>query len=479
MPFISKVMAVIVALFLGVGYLAYDYFYKEVEPSLDNLEQSERLSLKKNIVVMGVDERSGDTGRSDTLFVVMFDPKNKNASLLSIPRDTMVKIPRHGWDKVNHAYAYGGEKMTRQTVEEFLGIRINNYVLIDTKGFPGIVDAIGGVDIDVDEDMHYSDPYDDNGGLVINIAKGKQHMDGAKAIQYVRYRDEQGDIGRIKRQQKFIAAMYDKVVSAQILVKIPGILKEITSLIKTDLDMTDMASIAKALYDQSKTSGGLQMATVPGEPAYIEDISYWIPDMTDLRAEMVKMQGATMSSKYRAAAERYESEYHKLVPGAGDNDKKDNKDKKIIIKKIDNPDLLKAVEVAKETEKKAGDKGKKKEDSAVKGNSVGEKKPVQPQENTPKAQESNANRPIKVNIINCSGRPEDLATVIAAARAQGFQVMGTSTGNTIASTQIVSTTNNGKIVERLGSLPFRYALRIALNPSAGIDGTIYIGEDFR
>ena len=84
--------------------------------------------------------------------------------------------------------------------KNFLGIRINNYVMIDFKGFKGLVDAIGGVDIEVEKPMSYYDEWD---GFTIDLAPGMQHMDGDKAIQYVRYRDEEGDIGRIRRQQKF------------------------------------------------------------------------------------------------------------------------------------------------------------------------------------------------------------------------------------------------------------------------------------
>lgn len=118
--------------------------------------------MKKNIVVLGVDERPSeeDTGRSDTLFVVMLDSDNNNVSLLSVPRDTRVKIPGYGWDKINHAFAFGGHKLTQQTTEELLGIRINNYVMIDFKGFKGLVDAIGGVDIEVEKPMSYYDEWD-------------------------------------------------------------------------------------------------------------------------------------------------------------------------------------------------------------------------------------------------------------------------------------------------------------------------------
>ena len=189
MKFGKKAIAIAMALILAISYLVYEYvtdgpFFGGI--ALDSLTRADRLALKKNIVVMGVDERDTDAGRSDTLFVVMLDPKNNNVSLLSIPRDTMVRVPGRGWDKINHAFAYGGHKLTQQTVEEFLGIQINNYVVVDFSGFKDLVNAIGGIDINVEKDMYYEDPYDN---LVIDLQQGRQHLDGEKAIQYVRYRD--------------------------------------------------------------------------------------------------------------------------------------------------------------------------------------------------------------------------------------------------------------------------------------------------
>lgn len=165
---------------------------------------------KSTIMIMGVDERDDDVGRSDTLMVAAIDPKKNQASLLSVPRDTRVKIKGHGFDKINAAYAYGHEQLSQDTIEHLLGIKIDHYIIINTKSFKKIIDAIGGIDIDVPKRMHYEDPWDDDGGLVIDFKPGKQHMDGAKAITYVRYRDEEGDIGRIKRQQAFVQACLDK-----------------------------------------------------------------------------------------------------------------------------------------------------------------------------------------------------------------------------------------------------------------------------
>ena len=271
----------------------------------DSLEQLDLLSGKKNIVVMGCDVRKGDAGRSDTLFVVMLDKSKKNAALLSVPRDTRVKIKGHGWDKINAAFAYGGQKLTRETVQDFLGIKINNYVLVDFQGFKGLVDAVGGVAIDVEKRMYYYDPYD---GFETDLRPGRQHMDGKTAMQYVRYRDEEGDIGRIRRQQKFLMALYRHIASKNIIAKIPGVSKQIMSMVKTDLSLKEMVELGNVMRDMVEKDG-LKMSMVPGEPEYIDGISYWIPDIPKMRQKMADMQGVKISEKFNENTKKLEQEY--------------------------------------------------------------------------------------------------------------------------------------------------------------------------
>jgi len=263
------------------------------------------LSGKKNIVVMGCDIRKDDVGRSDTLFVVMLDKSNTNASLLSIPRDTRVKIKDHGWDKVNAAFAYGGHKLTKETVQDFLGIKLNNYVVVDFQGFKDLVDVIGGVDIKVEKRMYYYDPYAD---FEIDLRPGMQHMNGKTAMQYVRYRDEEGDIGRIRRQQKFIMALYKQIASKNIIAKMPGVSKQIMSMIKTDLSLKEMVEVGKVMHGMMEKNG-LKMAMVPGEPKYIDGISYWIPDVPKMRQQMAQMQDVKMTEKFNENTKELEKEY--------------------------------------------------------------------------------------------------------------------------------------------------------------------------
>ena len=273
--------------------------------SLDRIADMDFLSGKKNIVVMGCDIRKDDAGRSDTLFVVMMDKSEKKAALLSVPRDTRVKVKGHGWDKINSAFAYGGHKLTQETVQDFLGIRINNYVVVDFQGFQGLVDAIGGVDITVEKRMYYYDPY---AGFEIDLRPGNQHMDGKTAMQYVRYRDEEGDIGRIRRQQKFIMALYKQIASKNIIAKMPGVSKQIMSMIKTDLSLKEMVELGKVMHDMLKKDG-LKMAMVPGTPEYIDGVSYWIPDIPNMRRQMAEMQDVKMSEKFRENTRKLEQDY--------------------------------------------------------------------------------------------------------------------------------------------------------------------------
>jgi len=267
---------------------------------------------KVNILVLGIDERADDIGRSDTAFVVTVDLDTKQVSLLSIPRDTRVKIAGYGWDKINSAYAYGGTKLAKATVENLLGIHVDNTVLINFAGFVKAINAIGGVTIDVDKRMSYVDPYDDQGGLAIDLKPGLQHLDGEQAIEYVRYRDEEGDIGRVARQQKFLKAVFNELDSPQIITKIPELIKAFSQAVRTDLPASKMLQLASRVKDALQA--GLQTEMVDGTPRYIEDISYWLPDIAKLREQVARLQGLPTDGQYKAATDQMAVEYAQSVP---------------------------------------------------------------------------------------------------------------------------------------------------------------------
>ena len=309
-PWVLMVTAFILAALAGALFASSSLFDKATEKAAE--EGMLVAKDKSTIMIMGVDERDDDVGRSDTLMVATIDPKKNQAALLSIPRDTRVKIKGHGYDKINAAYAYGGQKLTQDTVEKFISVPMDHYIVINVKAFQRIIDAIGGIDIDVEKRMYYEDPWDDDGGLVINLQPGMQHMDGKTAVTYVRYRDEEGDIGRIGRQQKFMKAVMEKVTSPSIIPQLPSVIKEVLSSVKTDLSFRQLLEFAGSLKESQKN--GLKTEMVPGRPLYIEGISYWIPDITKLRSTIADTLGITMNSNMKSAMEKESREYESSIP---------------------------------------------------------------------------------------------------------------------------------------------------------------------
>lgn len=307
-PWIVAILVFLAAVGLGAFFASSNLLDKNDE-SANGMMKAHN---KTTIMIMGVDERDNDVGRSDTLMIAAVDPKKDQASLLSVPRDTRVKIKGHGWDKINAAYAYGGYKLSRSTVENLLGMQVDHYILINIKAFTRIIDAIGGVDIDVEKRMYYTDPWDDDGGLVIDLKPGEQHMDGKTAVTYVRYRDEEGDIGRIARQQKFMKAVMDKLTSPSIIPRLPSVIKEVMGSIKTDLSFRQLLELADTLNDAKKN--GLKTDMVPGKPLYIDGVSYWIPDVKKLRSTIADTLGVHMSKSMMKELDRQSSEYENSIP---------------------------------------------------------------------------------------------------------------------------------------------------------------------
>ncbi|WP_303064179.1 LCP family protein [Acidaminococcus massiliensis] len=424
--------------------------------------QVAQLHGKRNIMVLGVDRRSGDTGRSDTLFVTMLDTSRNQAALLSIPRDTLVSIPGHGWDKVNHAYAYGGHDLSRKTLENFLGIQINNYVLVDFQGFIKLVDAIGGVDIDVEKPMQYADPYDGENGLVINLQPGRQHMDGTTAIQYVRYRDEEGDIGRVARQQKFMKAVFAKLRSASLLTRAPEIARTLYQSIETDLSVTDLASLLVTFAKNVSGTSQLETAMVQGSPAYLDDISYWIPNMMALRQQVAQFQGVQPGESYKLAAQIAKKKNDALL---GTNSVAGNGEKRQI--KVRSQELKKAVEQSRKMDRKKGGPGNPGQ------NGMGIQSP-----GSSKSLPAPRKKALRASIVNCSGNPQAGSLAAGDARAVGFTVVSVTTGSPMERTQVLINAGSREAEERAANLPFDYLLlQGAVSPGSG-DAVIYVGRDY-
>lgn len=445
----------ILALVLAVAAVLGLYFFLRPEKAAER-ETIPELRGKRNILVLGVDKRSGDTGRSDTLFVTMLDTAKDRVSLLSIPRDTLVEIPGRGWDKINHAYAFGGHKLSEETTENFLGIPLTNYIEVDFQGFIKLVDAIGGVDIDVEKPMRYQDPYDGEHGLVINLRPGRQHMDGTTAIQYVRYRDGEGDIGRVKRQQKFMQAVFARLRSINLLTRAPEIARTLYQSVDTDLSAGDLASLLFTFAKNMSGSSHLETAMVQGTPAYMDDISYWVPDMTLLPGEIARLEGSASvgNSQLYAAAKR---KYDELL-GTG-SESSGGQPKKIQIK---SKALEEAVERTKKMEKELSPRK-----NNFGGSAAGSTLPAPAPRRT-----------FTATVVDCSGRGAG-AQAARALSGAGFSVLRISSGSVQPSTQILINAVNSAAEERVRGLPFTYVLlRGAVSPDNG-DVLVYVGQDFQ
>jgi len=201
-----------------------------------------------NILLLGGDARGVDEGqvaRSDSILVASIDPVSKKAHLFSVLRDTYVKIPGHGRERINTAVTLGGPPLAMETVGDLLGLEIQYYVYADFEGFKALVDSIGGVDYMVEKDMHYTDNADKN-RYDINLKKGFQHLDGDKALQYVRFRhDAMSDFTRTERQRNFLKAVADKMQSTWNLVRMKQILDSVQPYIETNLEVSDMLRLGQ------------------------------------------------------------------------------------------------------------------------------------------------------------------------------------------------------------------------------------------
>ncbi|PWL73694.1 hypothetical protein DBY21_10735 [Candidatus Gastranaerophilales bacterium] len=235
---------------------------------------------RRNILLLGVDSNGEGTDpwegtRTDTIILLNVDPRTKSLNALSIPRDSKVYLPDdHGVQKINAAHAIGGIGMTIRTIEETLGVKIDRYIMVHDEAVKEIVDALGGVDIYVEKNMHYNDY---SGKLFINLKKGPNHLNGKEVIGYLRFRhDPMGDIGRTQRQQWFLRGMMEALKKPETITKLPEIINVASKYIKTNMsfyELSQYAGFAKHL-DMDK----IEIAMLPGAPNKKGYISYWILD---------------------------------------------------------------------------------------------------------------------------------------------------------------------------------------------------------
>ncbi|WPD20323.1 MULTISPECIES: LCP family protein [Thermaerobacter] len=304
----GRVLLVLVALLAAGGVAAagwlgstlYTFFHSVQQvPTESASQQPPGLIVDRplNILILGVDAGAGAgepaaPQRSDTIMLARVDPHTGRVGLLSIPRDTRVPIPgRPHPEKIAHAHAYGqaeggpgaGARRVAETLEDFLGIPIDHFVEVDFDAFRAVVDAVGGVEVCIDKPMRYTAR---SQNLRIDLEPGCQVLDGEKALQYVRYRQD-GDIFRIQRQQRFLRALAEKVLSMRGVLKLPQLASTLGRQVTTDMPTSRMLGLAALLpkFDTAK----LEMGILPGEPGYVDGISYWLVDAEDARREALKI----------------------------------------------------------------------------------------------------------------------------------------------------------------------------------------------
>ena len=293
--FIVIALALVVGSFF-LGRMAFKILFAPKVPvvaSTEDIGTDEILNKRINVLLLGIDDGDSEDfaintpKRTDAIMVVSFDTEHNEVSILSIPRDTRVSIPGHRTpDKINAAYAYGGIKLAKQTVANLLQIPIHYYILANWQGFIQIMDILGGVDLYVDHNMNYEDPY---ANLKIHLQQGFQHLDGEKAGEYVRFRhDELGDIGRVQRQQKFFKALSSEFFSVGNVVKLPSIIDALGKNTETDMDTFTMLRAANSF----KLFGGerVQSEMVYGDFKTIDGVSYWVTSPENLTKSLDELK---------------------------------------------------------------------------------------------------------------------------------------------------------------------------------------------
>src|SRR5690625_124593 len=236
-----------------------------IDHSLSKKKVKEREQL--NVLILGIDSKSGSTGRSDSLMVMTLKPETNSMQLISIPRDTRTLIVGKGFDdKINHAYAFGGEEMAIATVENFLNIDIDYHVSLNMTGLQRLIDELGG--ITVTNELEWSDKS-------YTFNKGPVDLDGQKALAYVRMRkqDPSGDFGRAKRQRQVVEAIVKKGASVASVNKINSTINILGDNMSTSLDFDDMKRL---LTGYMGTRNNVESYQVQGEGTMIDGTYFYI-----------------------------------------------------------------------------------------------------------------------------------------------------------------------------------------------------------
>ena len=269
-----------------------DKSQEEINAIFDILAPKKSFNEPFYMMLIGSDKRVGDDSagaRSDTNIVVWVDPVNNLATLVSIPRDTMIDIDNGvGREKFNAAYNYGGAPATIREASQLLGVDINHYAEINFDEMVQLVDAVGGVDVEVTEridDTDADNTTDNPGGERIIIEEGVQHLTGESALVFARSRAfVDGDFTRTANQRKLISALVEKVLALPV-TELPGVIQAAAKCVTTDLSVSDIVALA----EQFKNKGDLTMYSAMAPSAIAPELINGAPYVLNDPAATKKM----------------------------------------------------------------------------------------------------------------------------------------------------------------------------------------------
>jgi len=256
----------VILILIGIIVLGVSLSFFMFSPKTNS--SSERI----NILFLGADARTPQTqGYTDSINILSIDKKTKEVSLLSIPRDTKVQIAGKGVDKINSAYAYGDINTTKETVENFLKVRIDYYILVDFTDFKEMVDTLGGITMNVEPHISKARPE-------LHGKTGVSKLTGEEALIYVRFRqDSESEGGRMRRHREAIQAIIDGALNPSNILQAPAVLNQLRENVKTDIPPLETTVIETLItgFDMDNARIGV----VTGEYTHINGINYMIPDM--------------------------------------------------------------------------------------------------------------------------------------------------------------------------------------------------------
>lgn len=210
-------------------------------PTEDVLEKPEG---QVNILLLGSDVRSNDSGfHTDVIVWLSLNPNDGYVSAISFPRDLYVYIPGYGYDRINFAYPLGGFDMLADTFEYNFGIRPDYYVLVDFTGFKAVINNLGGIDVQVSQYLTDTCDTSLNSSGYCSVSPGLVHMDADWALWYARSRYSTNDIDRSRRAQEVIEAIFDRLMSLDVILKIPELYSTYTTYVETDIPLTEVVSL--------------------------------------------------------------------------------------------------------------------------------------------------------------------------------------------------------------------------------------------